>query len=514
MNIEGRIDDVRFLPKSENSPKELTTWIFLSLLIIGASLRLLNLGKESIWWDEGFSIWVAKMGLLGMLKTVAAVDFNPPLYYLLLHVWMRLFGGSETAVRSLSALFGILSIAAIYFLAERIFNKKTGLIAALFLSISEFQVYYSQEARGFTLMLFLTILSFYYFIGLLRARNFASSVGYVASSVLLLYTHLFGLVMIAAQWVYLISLSFLPKYRTSAEFRRWMLTVWPIHQLALLALAAPWLYLLAEKAISLGAGIERAGAWSIERPSSIAPVATLALFAGSGSSLALYVGSLVYSLWRRLCRERNRRPDSAGLSRISEPEDRKSLLLLEWLLIPIASAFIFSLIAPSIYKPKYLIGASPALYLLVARAIAGIEDRKVSASLIVLAMALSLPGTWAHYELLHKEPWRRVAADIEANAKPGDLVLFYPGNAQKLAFDYYARRTDLVKEPFPKNGSFVNERNVRELEPLAKKYARMWVVEYHPDDKGLIEATLKRSHRLAGKGDYPSIKVYFFEKRQ
>lgn len=498
--------------KASKLLKERGDWAFLLLCIAGAALRFYNLGVESIWWDEGFSIWVARMGFLRMLKTVAAIDFNPPLYYALLWAWIHLFGDSEAAARSISALFGVLSIAALYFLGRRMFDKKTGLLAALFLSISAFQIYYAQEARAFTLELFLAILSFRYFIDLLESRSTTSSVGYIASSSLLLYTHAFGLLIIAIQWLYLISISFFRKSSSNSELRSWVLTSWTVQQIILATLSSPWLYLLAKKIVFLKANIERASAWSIAKPSIVEPIKTIGLFAGSGYVLLLFVAISVAVAWKYCGFDPERRVNCDWLPNIPKSENLKLLLLIEWLLVPIFLTFALSLLAPSVYKPKYLIGSSPALYLLAARVIAEVKNRKVSASIALIAVALALPGIWSHYGSFHKEPWRRVAGDIEANASAGDLVLFYPGNSQKLTFDYYAKRKDLIKAPFPKKGSFVGERDVPELIALADDHRRIWVVEYHPDEKKIIKKTLEKSFRLAGEGDYPYIKVYLFEK--
>src|SRR5687768_9598065 len=77
--------------------------LFLTVFVVGAILRVYNLGYESIWFDEGVSIERARMSVIQMIEVTARRDNNPPLYYLILHYWVALFGDSEFAVRLLSA---------------------------------------------------------------------------------------------------------------------------------------------------------------------------------------------------------------------------------------------------------------------------------------------------------------------------------------------------------------------------------------------------------------------------
>jgi outer membrane biosynthesis protein TonB len=96
-----------------------------------------------------------------MLRWIVRIDQHPPLYYALLHGWMRLVGDSEFAVRTLSALFGTLTVPVIYRLARRIAGKTAGLLAALILAVSPFHVRFAQEARMYTLLALEAALALY-----------------------------------------------------------------------------------------------------------------------------------------------------------------------------------------------------------------------------------------------------------------------------------------------------------------------------------------------------------------
>ena len=88
--------------------------LLLLIILIGAVLRVYDLGAESIWLDEAYGIRVSAEGVTTIIKEAGPTQIIPPFYFVTLHYWMNLFGTSEVATRSLSAIFGIISILLIY----------------------------------------------------------------------------------------------------------------------------------------------------------------------------------------------------------------------------------------------------------------------------------------------------------------------------------------------------------------------------------------------------------------
>ena len=74
----------------------------LCLIFLATSLQFWALDAQSLWYDEGFSVWLSEKSLSEIVALTAA-DIQPPLYYLLLHGWIKLVGKSEFALRFLSA---------------------------------------------------------------------------------------------------------------------------------------------------------------------------------------------------------------------------------------------------------------------------------------------------------------------------------------------------------------------------------------------------------------------------
>lgn len=129
-------------------------------MLLAAALRFFRIGYQSLWADEGNSAAMAGRSL-GDISARAAADIHPPGYYWLLNLWSRIFGDSEAALRSLSALWGILLVWLVYQIVLRLFDRRTALIAAFFAAINPFLIYYSQEARMYAQLAALAALLFY-----------------------------------------------------------------------------------------------------------------------------------------------------------------------------------------------------------------------------------------------------------------------------------------------------------------------------------------------------------------
>lgn len=152
---KGRLeigDSLRRLLPFSPSPLLL---IVLSLLL-AAFLRFYQLTASSLWNDEGNS-WAMLARSFDEIAAAAAADIHPPGYYWLLKLWSLIFGDSATAMRSLSAVLGLLLVALVAAIAQRGARQRPDwhwfpVIAALLAAVNPFQIYYSQEARMYMLL--------------------------------------------------------------------------------------------------------------------------------------------------------------------------------------------------------------------------------------------------------------------------------------------------------------------------------------------------------------------------
>ncbi len=169
-----------------------------AIAIAGLGLRLFHLGTQSLWYDEGYSVYLAGKDLLTLTGETAA-DIQPPLYYYLLHAWIALFGRGETAVRGLSVLFGLAALPLFYLLGRRLFGARAGLLAAALAALSPLYVWYAQETRMYTLLVWLTLAASYFLWRALHRpqgddadRRGRVWMGWAVCMTLALYTHYFA----------------------------------------------------------------------------------------------------------------------------------------------------------------------------------------------------------------------------------------------------------------------------------------------------------------------------------
>ena len=152
--------------------------IAVALILLGAGLRLYRLENKNIWWDEGFTVFMARLPL-GNLLVASGHDTAPPVYYAVLHAWMALAGDSEFALRLPSALAGMLTIAILVRLARSLAGSRAALVVGALLALSRVLVWYSQEVRQYSFATLLAAASLALAVALWREKRWAW-LGYVA----------------------------------------------------------------------------------------------------------------------------------------------------------------------------------------------------------------------------------------------------------------------------------------------------------------------------------------------
>lgn len=208
------------IPEKISNRKNL---ILFFIILIGIFLRLINI-NQSLWLDEAIGAIAAReYTYLGIATEFIKADNHPPLYYLALKFWIGLFGTSELAIRSLSVLFGVLTIYLTYKIADlfrgdndkNVFGFTASHLAALMMSIAQFAVYFSQEARMYQMAGFFTALAFYFFIVAVKRESKISWFLFSLSVVLLLYTDYLPVFFLPVP--FFIWLFYKSKYRISSK---------------------------------------------------------------------------------------------------------------------------------------------------------------------------------------------------------------------------------------------------------------------------------------------------------
>src|SRR3990172_843798 len=216
--------------------KRIQVSLFL-ILILGFLLRLYQLGVPSLWNDELNTAGRIDYPLIQVIKNLFVSPF-PPLYYILMHLWVNIFGVSEITLRFPSLIFSVLSIFFIFKLAKELYDEEVGLISALLLSVSPYSINYAHEAKMYSMLWFLGILSFYYFYKFTNDPTYQDLFLYILFTTLSLYTLYVGFLFMVVQNI--CYFMFFKKKQT----RQWLLG-----QFVMLLLYLPWIYIFIVNAL-------------------------------------------------------------------------------------------------------------------------------------------------------------------------------------------------------------------------------------------------------------------------
>ena len=494
------------------------------VLALGAGLRFYRLEGQSLWNDEGTSVALAGR-TLEQITLSAAADIHPPLYYYLLHYWLRLFGSSDAAARSLSALLGTGLLGLVYLLGARLFDPLTGLVAALVAALSSYQVYYAQEARMYMLLTFLGAASCYLFYhGWLdpqaRRRTWPIA-GWVATTTLAVYTQYLGAALVVAQdvaWLLSMAISLTRRERVWRPILREGLTLGAAQAVVGL-LYLPWLRLT-------WAQLHR---WpAVSQPLTLMGLLQRALpvFAlgptieaeAYGWLTAVLVGLAVIGL--------------VAPSREGESVRARLLAGCYWL-APLAVVHILSRSRP-MYHPKFLIMAAPGFALLLARGAtrllpsaqaAGLETQReksapagaaarpsaspppqrwrwdalaragLACTATLVAILAGLPGLRNYYynPRYARDDYRGIARYISAVGGPEDLLLINAPSQIETVARYYQGPVPMV--PLPLRRPPDRQETESQLEELVRGKRRVFAIFWatnESDPEGIVEGWLDR----------------------
>ena len=163
-------------------------WALAGIVLLGAALRLWQLGDRSLWIDEALTVRHLDGDLGRVLERMREED-AAPLYPLLAWCWSQAFGLSEVALRSLPALLGIATIPVVWAAGARLAGRRAGALAALLAAVSPFLVWHAQDARAYALLILLSAVAFLAFLHVLDGGGGRWAAAWAGASVLAVLTH-------------------------------------------------------------------------------------------------------------------------------------------------------------------------------------------------------------------------------------------------------------------------------------------------------------------------------------
>jgi len=395
---------------SPSSPLFNPTILFITTVIpLAVVLALLYAGEKSLVLDESISVSIARLDWPDMWQVISHGEANMGLYYILLHFWLNL-GESEFVIRSLSAIFAVLAVPTVFTLGSRLFNKHIGLIAALVLTVNPFFIHYAQEARGYSLLLFLVSLSTLLLVMIIKRPSKRLWVAYTFISVLAVYAHVFGALVLVAQAISL------------ALLRRWEIPV-----RGLLFSWAATVLLVLPLAFSILTNSTHNLDWQASPGLTELFDVFLSFTQGAPLLAASFVLGCLALFWAM----------KQWLGSRSSIETWHYALILSWFFCPILIAFCISQVKP-VFIAWYFIVCIPALAFLISIGVFRLPRMWLSVAGLVIILALSAVDSWyADYE---KEDFRGVTAYVLSRTEPGDAIMFY-SPVINTGFDYYLTRT-------------------------------------------------------------------------
>lgn len=351
-----------------------------------------NLFNCSLWGDEAFSAVLAQRDFWPMIKIVAS-DTSPPLMYIIMWGWFRLFGSSEVAIRSLTFIFYLGTILTVYLISKEIFNQKSGIVAGLLSFFNSFLFPYAFEGRMYFTLLFFITLSFYF---LIKENKW----GYVLSAVAALYSHHFAILVLVPQFLW--QLLYLPQVDLQS--------FWKIVKNYFLIgiLYIPWLYPLYLQTQKVAGGF----------------------WLGTPKLEDLFNLFIHFVKNRKVLTLQKYTPHLVGIIFILRKWTKKKLkadnLLLLWAILPPVLTFLISQTSLSIFYERYLLYSVPPIMILLASQI-----RKISWLPVIGLLAIYIAVSSKYFFNPHKAPFRKFAQTVKEK-KQTDFLINYNGAAHHL----------------------------------------------------------------------------------
>ena len=409
------------------------TCALMLLTFLAAIVRLLTMQDAGIWFDEAVSLLIAKNNIYHIIAGSPGVSVNPPVYYILLHLWSQ-FAGGEAGARLLSVFFGLAAVIMAYLLALRLMGERVALLAALIFAVSPFQVYYSQELRMYSLLTFLSLGIIYSTAGILQRERIVDWIGLVFFSIAGLYTHYFAALVIA------VSMGLIA---ASAYRQRGMIMKAFIACIIIAALFAPWIPSFMNNTGEVYTAKSTVAEVHSNICPAIFPLGTFKSFSiGNEQTISLADYSRAYFIIIPACLIFI---FLFVLGMTGGVHRKKAIKMSMYIFIPIAMTMIISIKMMDVYLNRYLIICTGPFYLLVSRGLSLLaERRRLFALLTLFLVGLCLAANFNRSlnPDYRREEFRQAALYVAQNAYPGDRVS-HPSIFTLYPFlEYNGRKTD------------------------------------------------------------------------
>jgi len=455
------------------------------LIILGAVIRFYNIGRRSLWLDEAITVQLAQSSIREIIINRASTGIHPPLYFLIIHFWIRLFGDSEIALRGFSSVFSILSIYLIYKLSSKLFGVTVGVISAFLFAFSPFQLYYSGEARMYPFLTFLLLLSIYLLYQWISESKKNSLIYLIIVNIIALYTHIYASFLILAENIFVL----IKKVKDFNSFKKWI-----VSQLIILIIFSPWIYVIFVN--------RTPEVYQGKQTLTLDVVRNSFIEINLGYARSIFSNSLIYYFSYFIL--------IFFLIGLFPPyKDKTGILLISLsFFVPFFTLIIGSL-NKSFFSARYLSPFIFGYFILIGR---GMKRVKFYPILTILIVGIFLIDGLAIYNYNQRldfisRPWRDAVNYIHSKSSPNDMVIITAPQMYR-PFDYY-NRGKLSRATLDGFGNVSVDiyRNIYGKD-------RVWFVmagEESADPRGKIKEWLDSNLCRIDIKEYYRLKVYLYE---
>jgi uncharacterized membrane protein len=416
--------------------------ILAIIILVGSYLRFHALGSEALWLDEAVTYRIGSLDLVSEVWDNAIRDRHPPLHFLIIHL-VTIFSSTEFALRLPSAIFGILTIPALYLLAQTMFGKKEALLSAFILSISTFHIYYSQESRMYAQMVFFSLMSIYFIYRAYLENNKWLWVGFAVSGACAFWSFYYTIFVIIPEMMFYLLIQF----KDSVREKR--IVVGDIHNLRNFVLSILGLGLLISPLIVpfVSQSISRTSSsptWGVGQSMGFFTT-ILKQFSVSDTGMYFLLPFFLIGV----------------VFLIKEKTQWKEGLLLGLVFsVPFAASYILAASMP--FSPRHVLFILPVYILIISRGVVGVGDylsflgrstpkkQAVSFNSVIFVLAfifilslVSAPSVSSYYSSPQKNDWDSAARFFAENSNSGDVIVLLPSYMTQ-PFEFYYEQNDRI----------------------------------------------------------------------
>ena len=467
------------------------------VVLLAAGLRFHDLDRTSLWLDEAVSWQQASQPFLEMIAATAR-DNYPPLHNIILHVTIALFGDGETALRAPSALLGVANVYVLYLLGSALWDRTTGLIAALLLTVSGFHVWYSTEARMYALLAFTATLFVLTVVYATRRPNWLTLTGCAAAGTALLYSHVYGSFVFAGVNIVVLTALLLRSHWLAVDWKSWVAA-----QALPVFLFLPWALILWGRARH-GIGDpwipEPTAGFLLKQAKQVAGVLPLGMLSVFACLSLINLPAFFPRFWQTGSAVAPTKAKSWLRA------DWQNAILMGWLVAPISSAYLISVIGQPILIAKYIICVLPAFLLLAARGLRSFNySIPTTAVILGLVVLTAVPDLQYDMFIRARDDNREAAREFSIHYLPSDRVFFIPSYAA-VPFQYYFRT------PLADSRGY---QEAADISPTDLNIDRFWLVfiQRQADDASEGISIAERTHLMTYSLLLPQLKMFLFERR-